>query len=273
MNYELLHMNSCDLTRYKDSFQHRSSFIVNSLLFVLLAILFCSCGKTPPCDCFESAGSQSSSVRTGIAYFNQLAVYDNVNVYVTIGSPEQVTIEGGKNLIPNIQTSVSGVVLSLHNGNICNWLRSYKKSIINVYITMPQLISITNSGYGTVQSQGVITSDSLVLNTTNSPGDIDLNVNARFINAHMFGTADLNLSGTCQTFLCNFFGGTGFVYDSNLVVSDYAFISSNTTGDTYINTTGTLSAAIYSQGNVYYSGSPTTVQYYPDGGSGQLIKR
>jgi hypothetical protein len=188
-----------------------------------------------------------------------------------MGSPEQVTIQAGKNLIPNINTSVSGVVLSLQNNNICNWLRSYKKSVINVYITMPQLISITNSGYGTVQSQGLITSDSLVLNTTNSSGDIDLNVNARFINSHMFGTADLNLSGQCQTFLCNFYGGTGFLYNNNLVVSDYAFISSTTTGDTYVNCNGILAVAIFGEGNVYYTGSPT-LQYYPKGGSGQLIK-
>ena len=234
-------------------------------------VFFTQCGKTPVCDCFDSAGSQSSQVRQ-VPFFNQIAVQDNVNVFITMGATEQVTIDGGKNLIPNIGADVSGTTLKLQNKNICDWLRSYKKSIINVYITMPQLISITNSGYGKVQSQGTITSDSLVLYTENSAGDIELDVNSKFINAHMFGTADLTLTGQCQTFLCNFFGGTGFVYNSNLVVSNYAFISTTTTGDSYINCNGTLSVAIYGQGNVYYSGSPA-VQYYPEGGSGKLIQQ
>jgi hypothetical protein len=242
------------------------------LLYGLLAFGFLSCGKTPVCDCFESAGSESSQVIT-VSYFNQIVTNDNVNVYITIGSPESVTVEGGKNLIPNIGATVNGTVLNLKNNNICNWLRSYKRSIINVYVTMPQLITITNSGYGTVHSQGTISVDSLQLYTTNSPGDIDLLVNCKYLNAHMFGTADLRLTGQCQTFLCNYFGGTGFIYNSDLQITDYAFLSSSTTGDSYLNTTGQLAVAIYGQGNVYYSGNPTIVQYFPKGGSGQLIKQ
>ena len=206
-----------------------------------------------------------------LPFFTQVVANDNINVHISVGNPEKVTIEGGGNLLSNIGANVSGGILTLHNNNICNWLRSYKKSGIDVYITMPQLTSITNSGYGTVQSQGTLTYDSLELYTTNSPGDIDLTVNSKYINAHMFGTADLNLSGQCQTFLTNYFGGTGFIYNSGLVVSNYAFISSNTTGDSYINCLGTLDVEIFGQGNVYYSGSPI-VQYTSEGGSGKLIK-
>jgi len=250
------------------------NILFNKLLasiYLLIVMIFSSCNKSPVCECFESAGSQSSLI-VQMPYFNQLAVHDNVNVFITQGSPESVTIEGSKNLIPNIGLSMSGVVLNLKNNNICNWLRSYKKSQINVYITMPQLISVTNSGYGKVQSVGTITSDSLVLNTTNSSGDIQLDVNARFINSHMFGTADLVISGTCQTFLCNFFGGTGFLYNSNLTISNYGFLSTNSTGDSYINCNGNFDVAIYSEGNVYYSGSATPVLDI-SAGSGQLIKQ
>lgn len=227
--------------------------------------------KAPVCDCFDSAGKAGSQVRD-VPFFTQIVTNDNVNVFISVGNPEKVTIEGGGNLLPNISANVNNGILTLHNNNICNWLRSYKKSDINVYVTMPQLTTITNSGYGTVQSQGILTYDSLVLYTTNSPGDINLTVDSKYINAHMFGTADLSLSGQCQNFLTNYFGGTGFIYNSNLVVSNYAYISSNTTGDCYINCSGgTLAVKIYGQGNVYYSGSPS-IQYTSGGGSGQLIQ-
>jgi len=238
--------------------------------FTGLVIIMAGCGKAPVCDCFESAGSESSQARQ-VSSFTQLISNDNINVFITTGSPQQVVVEGGKNLIPNIAANVSNGVLTLHNNNICNWLRSYKKSVINVYLTVPQLTTITNSGYGTVQSQGVLTYDSLVLNTTNSPGDIDLDVNSNYINAHMFGTADLALSGQCNTFEANFFGGTGFIYNNSLTVSGYGFVSSNTTGDCYINCNGTLAVHILGQGNVYYTGS-ATVNDLPGTGSGKLIK-
>jgi len=246
------------------------SFLKTISLISLIALGW-SCGKTPVCDCFDSAGNPGSQLRQ-VPFFSQIIVNDNINVIITTGGNEQVTIEGGGNLLSNIGANVSGGVLTLKNNNICNWLRSYKKSGINVYVTMPQLTTITNSGYGTVQSQGTLTFDSLVLYTTNSPGDFNLTVNSKFINAHMFGTADLTLSGQCQTFLTNDFGGTGFIYNNGLVVSNYAFISSNTTGDCYINCSGLLDVEIYGQGNVYYSGTPTKVQYASKGGSGRLIQ-
>ncbi len=253
----------------RDKIKHNNKLFAFSCC--LIAIGFLSCGKTPVCDCIDSAGTHTTQVQD-VPFFNQIAVKDNVNVFITQGSPESLTIEGGANLIKNIGANVDGAVLTLDNHNICDWLRSYKKSIINVYITMPQLISITNKGYGKVQSQGTITSDSLVLNTNNSSGDIQLDVNARFINAHYFGTADLILSGQCKIFETNFFGGTGFYYNSNLVVSDYAFISTNTTGDCYVNCNGTLQVAIFGAGNVYYSGN-ATASYTNEGGSGKLIKQ
>jgi len=239
------------------------------IIGILIGLLN-SC-KAPVCDCFDSAGKPGSQVRE-VPFFTQIVTNDNVNVHINVGNPEKVTIEGGGNLLSNISANVSGGVLTIHNNNICNWLRSYKKSGIDVYITMPQLTSITNSGYGTVYSQGILTFDSLELYTTNSPGDINLTVNSKYINAHMFGTADLTLSGQCENFFTNYFGGTGFVYNSNLVVSNYAYVSSNTTGDCYVNCSGgTLAVKISGEGNVYYSGSPV-VQYISGSGSGQLIR-
>jgi hypothetical protein len=89
----------------------------------------------------------------------------------------------------------------------------------------------------------------------------------------MFGTADLHLDGQTQVFECNFFGGTGFIYDSNLVVTNYAFLSSNTTGSCYISSNGFLGVKIYGEGNVYYSGTPAQLSYSNEGGSGELIKQ
>src|SRR5580700_7348642 len=100
----------------------------------ILLILFCavsaiSCRKVPVCDCFEAAGAPSEENRTSVLpYFEQVYVQDDLNVSISIGNTEQVLIQGGSNLIHNISATVSNNVLTLKNNNICNWLRSYKKS-------------------------------------------------------------------------------------------------------------------------------------------------
>lgn len=183
--------------------------------------------------------------------------------------PQHIEIDGAKNLIQNITTDVSGGVLTLQNNNICNWMKSYKKSIINVYITMPDIAYITNEGVGNVQSTDTITAGSFQVQIK-SAGDINLMVRSVNVTAHLFGAGDLTLTGTTGNFLCNFFGGTGFIYTDNLN-SGYTFLASSTTGDCYITSKGIMDVTIYNIGNVYYSGNPTLIRYQTYG-KGQLMK-
>ncbi len=239
------------------------------LPFLFCAICVISCHKSPVCDCFESAGPPAEENRTGVLpYFEEIYAEDDVNVFIIMGSTEQVLIQGGSNLIHNISATVSNKVLTLKNNNNCNWLRSYKKSIINVYITMPRVTYITNAGIGSVTGSDTITTDTLNVRTI-SAGDINLNVSAKQVYGHLFGSGDITLNGHCNQFSCTFFSGTGFVYCNNLQTG-YTFISSTSTGDCYVNASGLLDAAIYSRGNIYYSGSPTVNETIK--GSGQVIK-
>ncbi|MGP8217023.1 MAG: head GIN domain-containing protein [Bacteroidia bacterium] len=242
--------------------------------YKIVLLLFCSmcvwsCHKAPLCDCFESAGSPGEETVTGLDYFEQVYAQDDVNVFISMGSTEQVIIQGGSNLIRNISATVSNNVLTLRNNNICDWLRSYKKSIINVYITMPRVTYITNAGVGSINSIDTITTDTFQVATSNA-GDINLNVHSQEIVGHLFGAGDLTLNGYSQEFACTFFAGIGFAYCSNLKTS-YTFISNSSTGDCYVNASNLLIAFIYQRGNIYYSGSPTidaTIK-----GPGQVIKQ
>ena len=187
-----------------------------------------------------------------------------------MGPAQQVTIQAGKNLIPNISTDVSGNVLTLKNKNICNWIRSYKKSVINVYITLPRITFITKAGTGTIQSLDTITTDTFQVRTINA-GDSNLTVRAKQIEGHLFGPGDLTLSGSADNFLCNFYGGTGFMYCNNLATG-YTYISSSTTGDCYVNANRLLIAVINQRGNIYYTGSPPPAVMQSINSSGKLIQ-
>jgi hypothetical protein len=235
-------------------------------IFLFTVVAFCSCKKDSG-PCFESVGSSSSETRV-LPSFNQISLYDDINLFIAIGL-QQVQIQGGQNLIKSISTDVSNQVLTIKNNNTCDWLRSYKKSVINVYVTVPSLAYVTAYGYGTIQSIDTINIDSFQVETK-SASDVQLTIHSKFMAAHLFGSGNLTLTGICSQFNCNFYSGSGFVY-CNELITGYVFLSSSTTGDSYIYTNGGLSALLYNDGNLYYSGNPTSIscQTY---GKGQLIK-
>ena len=241
--------------------------ITKLVFFCVIAVVGWSCKKTSICECFEAAGKPASIIRT-IDGFNQIVVNDDINVFISQGA-QQVEIQGGENLIENIATNVSGGVLTLQNNNICDWMRSYKKSIINVYITIPNLTSILSNGVGSIQSTDTLRFDTLQIQTK-SASDINLLLRSKSVYAHMFGTSDLTLTGSADLFECNFFAGTGFVYCDGFK-SGYTFISHNSTGDCYVSPLGELDVIIYKYGNVYYKGSPSPISVKTFS-SGQLIK-
>ncbi|HWY98379.1 MAG TPA: DUF2807 domain-containing protein [Bacteroidia bacterium] len=242
---------------------------IKTILLLLSAIGIVSCHKGPVCDCFESAGLPTEENRTNVLpYFEQVYVQDNINVFISMGNTEQVIIQGGGNLVRNISATVANNILTLKNNNNCDWLRSYKKSIINVYVTMPRVTYITNASVGNVNSLDTITTDTFQVKTT-SAGDINLNVHSLQIQGHLFGSGNLTLNGQSNEFACVYFGGTGYVYCNNLI-TNYTFISNTSTGDCYVNATNLLTAFIYQKGNIYYTGSPkiqATIK-----GSGALLK-
>ena len=246
--------------------KNRSIFKI--LCCFIIALLNWHCHKTPACDCFEAAGSPSS-MTVSVPYFDQIYVNDDINVFLSIGPQEQVEIQGGEHLIKNIGATVSGGVLTLSNNNICDWLRSYKKSAINVYLTMPNITYITSNGIGTIQSTDTLNVNSFQIQTKSS-GDVTLIVHSVNVNTHLFGAGDLTLTGITSNFTCNFFSGTGFLYCDKLQ-SLYTFLSTSTIGDCYITSKGEMDVAIFKEGNVYYSGNPTLINYKTYS-KGQLIQ-
>jgi len=233
---------------------------------LLVAMSFYSCKKANVCDCFERTGTTTTEIRE-LPAFTTIYVENNMNIYLTQGPTQQVEIEAGKNLMPLISTEVnSDGELDIKNYNICNFLRTYKKSI-NIYITMPRLTYLTNNGVGTIQSTNTFTTDTINVRTE-SLGDIHLMVNNVYVNGHMHGAGDIYVSGNTQQFSCNNVGN-GFINCSNLLVSGYTWLGLSTTGNSYVNVNGLFQVYIHESGNVYYSGRATVQSTIT--GSGHLI--
>src|SRR5687767_14480686 len=80
----------------------RSTFI---LFTYIASLLFCSCRKENRLDCFKANGPDKSELRKpGI--FNEVEVFDKLDLLVKNGPEHGVEIIGGKNILKNIKTEV-----------------------------------------------------------------------------------------------------------------------------------------------------------------------
>jgi hypothetical protein len=238
-------------------------------IFCAFAITFISCKKENLYDCFKTAGPTETRIRE-ISGFKIIELQDHIDLHLTQGPVFEVKVEAGKHLHMNIRTEIKDSTLRIENRNRCNWVRSPKKKI-NVYITMPYLYSIKNNGVGTVYFDNEFTQDSLRTRIGNS-GDIHINVNVGCLQTTVHGNGDLYAEGRVNE-CYNYTNGTNFLYLQDLTVKNYIFVDAYTVGHCYINAplNGTLEAAIWSIGNVYYKGTPTTIKVARHG-KGDLIK-
>ncbi|MBK7183583.1 MAG: DUF2807 domain-containing protein [Bacteroidetes bacterium] len=223
-------------------------------IFTVL-VSFNSCKKENMCDCIKRTGKIIQEKRT-LGEFTKVEAEDNLNVYITQDSVQEVMIEAGENLVPLIETELQGGTLFIRNKNRCNWTRSYDKPL-NVYLTMPKIEYITNSGTATLRSLNTITQATFDIETKNS-GDIELTVNNTNIISHIFGSGDVILKGTTNQHYCDI-GGTAYLYCKDLN-STYTYIHTFTIGPSEVKATGTLDCKIDGKGNVLCYGNPSLVQ-------------
>ena len=236
------------------------------IFLLLFAVFLFSCKKENMKDFYKGTGETITETRN-ISGFNTIYVEDKVNVFITESPTFEVKVECGEHLINLVKTELKDTVLKIRNDNKCNFMRSYKKGVINVYIQMPLTVSIQQFGQGTIQSTNVLTTPVIDVLTKGS-GDVILEVNNQKVLTHMHNTSDIYLSGRTLEHDC-YQIHYGFLFAKNLD-TDYTWIFNNGTGNSYLKASNLLIATLRSAGDVYYYGNPGTVQKEVSG-SGKLI--
>lgn len=232
--------------------------------FAILGILtgIFSCKKENRLDCIKRTGEFVSETRT-LPPFTKIYLKDNVNVSVTQGSQQEVKVEAGNNLISLIKTEVKDNELIIENQNRCNWTRSYKNGVINVFITLPLLRYITHHGTGKISSTNTLYCDTIDI-LTRSSGDVELSLSANKVFHHLHETGDVTVRGT-SGIQGVFHVGEGYLYAGELQ-TDITWSHSNASGNEYLNANDFLAVTIDWAGDIYYRGSPA---YLDAGGRGK----
>ena len=251
------------------NFVHRVLFIV---AFFTVCSFLNSCKKAENRHCFKSTGSEIS-VTKSLNSFTKMELNELVEYVLVQDVENKIILTGGKNLLNEIEVNVVDGLLTVKNGNKCNFLRSYKKKI-KAEIHFIDLVDLNYLG-----TEKLTNIDTLQLNDFNlsiihgASSSVNLMMNAQSIRAIVSGGyGDFTFSGNVgyANFIVN---SNGYCDTYNLNVIDSMTVVSNTMGIMKIkaNQIG-LRAEIKSGGDIWYKGSPI-INTYNRYGNGQLMDK
>ena len=214
-----------------------------------------SCGKES--SCIKRTGKQTTEVRSINSSITKIVLEDNINLVLIQDSLSILKIEGGENLLPYVKTEESNHVLSISNGNKCNFLRSYKNPI-TVYLSVTNINEIYYTGKGNISNTGILNFNDFTLDVKNGTGSIQLSLNADKVSilSHT-GATDFTLSGSTDN-LYVYTASNAWLHLSNLIANN-VHVNTAGTGDVLVLPLRELLVELTAIGNVVYKGNPTII--------------
>ena len=229
--------------------------------FVLIAIL--ALAATGCMEDFTVHGN-GISVSQGrpVTAFDKVKSSGDFEVHITKGNEYDVLVNAEETLQPYIETYVTGNTLHI---DVEGWHNLKNRLPMKVYVTVPALTSIKQSGSGYI-STAHFTTGKYELFVSGS-GNISTSVDAGIVEAAVSGSGSIIISGNADDTYYAISGSGGI--DSYELEAENCDANISGSGNMHVLATETLTAKISGSGNVFYSGNPRVS--YNISGSGKVI--
>jgi hypothetical protein len=194
--------------------------------------------------------------------FKKVKSSGEYDVHITYGEEHEVVVKAESNLIPYIETNVSGSSLNIDVRGLHN-LRN--RLPMEVYITTPNLEGVKQSGSGEITTDYFYSDDFDI--ALSGSGNITVAVETEKIDASISGSGKIAVSGVAEDARFSISGsGNIDAYDLMLETCN-AKISGS--GDMWVSVENFLHATISGSGNIFYYGNPGVETHIS--GSGNVI--
>ncbi|HKL33064.1 MAG TPA: head GIN domain-containing protein [Tangfeifania sp.] len=196
-------------------------------------------------------------------HFSKVKSEGNFDVHISPGSEYDILIEAESNLIPYIETDVTGNTLRIYTQGLRN-LRNQLP--LKVFITMPYINAITQSGSGIITT-GYFEGEHFNAIVSGS-GIIETAFDANSVDGVVSGSGSVYISGTANNadFVVS---GSGKIDAWDLSLRNCEATVSGS-GSIWVNAGRFLKANISGSGNVFYNGAPAVESHIS--GSGNVIR-
>jgi len=242
-----------------------------ALIVSLLMMVLASCKKPEDRRCFKSTGDDTE-IEIPVADFDRVYLGPHVAYVLIQDSLNKVVIKGGKNLVKQIDVSVSDKLLSIENKNRCAFLRNAKRELV-AEIHCTSVINIHYEGTEYLKTVGTLKSDYLAMLVRDGAGPVDLTIQSIYIDMDIsHGWGDYTLHGVTQAARIGAHSnGYCDVYD--LTITDSVYVASDTPGNVKVRADGIpLAGFIKGSGNIWYKGVPESIQVVLTG-NGKVLNK
>lgn len=231
------------------------------LSLTLLAFISCTIPGCIMPGCIQGSGNYTSENRT-VGDFSSIDLAGIGDVYLSQGE-KHLRIEAEDNIIQEMKTEVSAGKLAIyHNARCIN-----PHMPIKIFVSTPELESLSISGSGRIISQSPIESNALNLRVSGS-GNMELNAVCQDLKMIISGSGGANLKGEAAKSEI-LISGSGALHGYDLL-TDRSRISISGSGIAQINAKEELDALISGSGSLYCKGNPEIVSQTVSG-SGRMI--
>ncbi len=218
--------------------------IKQNLMLLFAAVTLFSCFRNRTIT--GSGNIKKEKRQTGS--FTGIDVESVVDVEVRNGPVAEVVVEADDNLVPYIYTEVKGdnLVISIRKMN------SFRNCTFKVYVTAPEVESISNSGTGTVTTDGVLKNSNSISLSSSGAGNMDVNVDAPSVDADVSGAGKIVIQGRTKNYKAEL-SGAGSISSYDLL-SEKAEAEVSGVGNIKLHASVSLKATVSGAGDIRYRG-------------------
>lgn len=226
--------------------------------FVVLSVLACVTTACNNMDCVVGSGNQISETRKP-GSFTKVETSGAIKVFLKQGGSNEVRIIADDNILPKIETRVSGGTLDIDmDGNFCD------AGPVTVYITSSQYEGVDASGAVEITSQGKLKVQDFDLELSGS-SKVSLEMDAANVKTSSSGASEINLKGQAASHELDL-SGSSSIEALDFVVGKYR-IESSGASNSKINVLNDLNIKSSGASEVQYRGNPQNIRNSESGAS------
>jgi len=214
---------------------------------ILITLFFCFLLIT-----LESVAQKENREVSG---FDKVSLGISADLFLKQGSSYNLELEGDSDDLEDVITEVKGGSLIIKYRNDRGW--KFGRDKVSIYLTMPEISSVSLGGSGKIIGENTIESDDLYLSVSGS-GKIKLDLEADELTQKISGSGGIVVSGSADEAEL-FISGSGNLDALDLEVDHYVVRISGS-GKCKINVGDSLEATISGSGSVYYKGDPDKIR-------------
>jgi hypothetical protein len=223
-----------------------------------LCLLLSGCAREQMDDCLTSTGPLRREERA-MAPFHAVDVADRIDVVLEDRYDGTVIVEAGRSLLPQVETVVVDGVLTVRNDNRCNWVRSYRPRI-TLFVPIRSVERLVLRGSGAVNATDTIRGERFAVEQWGGEGTVSLCLDVQYLSCALHsGVGDAILRGRCSA-VADLYSGVLGAIDASALRTAVVNVNNSGVADIRCWAEDQLAVQVLSRGDVYYRGTPASIQ-------------